>query len=66
MREGDEGYWTYAQWLEATVQKIVRVADSPISREDRVAWLDVQIRLAIAQALRHGRSGRGDNDPVAR
>ena len=66
MDEDDDGYWTFSQWLEATVRKIVRVADSPISREDRVAWLDVQIRAAIMQALRHGRSGRADDDPVAR
>ena len=65
MKEDDEGYWTFSQWTDATVRKIVRVADGA-SREDRVAWLDVQIRLAIMQALRHGRSGRADDDPVAR
>lgn len=65
MEENGDGYWTFSEWLDATMRKIVKVADS-VSREDRVAWLDVQIRLAIMQALRHGRSGRADDDPVAR
>jgi len=57
------GYWTFSEWVEATVGKIVRVADSA-SAKDRADWLDVQIRAAIMQALRHSRSGRADDEPV--
>jgi hypothetical protein len=59
----ENGYWTFAEWTEATVNKIVRVAESA-SEKDRADWLDVQIRAAIMQALRHGRSGRANDEPV--
>jgi hypothetical protein len=61
---GPDGYWTYAEWLEATVRKIVAVGLSA-PEKDRADWFDLQIRLAIGQALRHGRTGLGDDDPVA-
>lgn len=57
-------HWTYDEWEANTVEKIVSVALA-VSEENRGDWLRVQIRLAIAQALSHGRSGRGNNDPVA-
>jgi hypothetical protein len=60
----DDGYWTYKEWLEHTVAKIVAVAMA-VREEDRAGWLDVQIRAAIAQALRHGRAGGSDDDPVS-
>jgi len=60
-----DGYWTYAEWLEATVRKIVAGGLSA-PEQHRADWLDVQIRSAISQALRHGRSGLGEDDPVAR
>jgi len=63
MNEGDEGYWTFSQWADATIEKIVRVAETA-PREHRADWLEVQIRAAIMHALRHGRSGRADDDPV--
>ena len=59
----EDGYWTYREWVEATVQKIVRMGVAA-PEKDRADWLDVQIRLAIDKALRHGRSGRADDDPV--
>jgi hypothetical protein len=59
----DDGYWTYREWVEATVEKIVAVGISA-PQEHQAAWFDVQIRVAIAQALRHGRSGKADDDPV--
>ena len=60
---GDDGYWTYREWVEATVDKIVTVAMTT-AEEDRAGWLDVQIRLAFAKALRHGRSGKADDEDV--
>ena len=56
-------HWTYVEWEANTVAKIVEgtVAAPDEHRRD---WLIVQVRLAIAQALRHGRSGRADSDPV--
>jgi hypothetical protein len=59
-----DGYWTYAEWLEQTVEKIA-VLGSAAPAEHREDWLRVQVRAALGQALRHGRSGRGDEEPVA-
>lgn len=59
----ENGYWTYREWVEATVHKIVAVSLS-VAETDRADWLKVQIRQAIAQARRHGRSGKSDDDPV--
>jgi len=61
----NDGYWTYKEWVEHTVGKIVGVAMA-VSDEDRAGWLDVQIRAAIAQALRHGRSGGTDATRLVR
>lgn len=58
-----DGHWTYAEWLERTIDKIaVRGALAPV--EHREDWLRIQVRLALRQALAHGRSGLGNNDPV--
>ncbi len=59
----DGEHWTYEQWVEQTVDKIVHVGLTT-PEEDRADWLRLQIGLAIGQALRHGRSGRSDSDPV--
>jgi hypothetical protein len=59
----DAHYWTYAEWEQETIAKIVRVAMA-VPESDREGWLQVQIEVAIRQALRHGRSGRSDDDPV--
>jgi hypothetical protein len=56
-------YWTYNEWVEATVRKIVGV-NVTLEPQDQVGWLDVQIRAAISKSLRHGRSGLSDDDPV--
>lgn len=59
----DEHYWTFSEWKRATVNKIVGVAlkCDPKHQQD---YLSVQIGLAIEQALRHGRYGRSNDDPV--
>ncbi|KTW01655.1 hypothetical protein SB4_05710 [Sphingomonas sanguinis] len=56
-------HWTFAQWEENTVEKIANAASSA-DIEHRADYLRVQIKLAIRQALRHGRSGQSDDDPV--
>ena len=61
---GDGHYWTYREWLKHTVDKIAKlglIAPEHV-RED---YLRVQIEAAILKSLRHGRSGRSDDDPVA-
>jgi len=57
-------HMTYAEWVEDRLRKITREMLS-ISREDFIPYIDVQVRAAIQQARRHGRSGRGDDEPVA-
>jgi len=72
-----DGYFTYAEWERWAVDKIANIAfgdlkrvnistghSQPIDKEDREDYLRVQIEAVVRQALRHGRSGRGDNDPV--
>jgi hypothetical protein len=59
----DDGYWTYSEWLKHTVDKIVTLGLSAPA-EHREDYLRVQIEAAIRQSLRHGRSGRSDDDPV--
>jgi hypothetical protein len=61
----EDGYWTFSEWVEHTVGKIVKLGLAA-PEEHRAGYLDVQFRAAIMQALRHGRSGRADNDPVTR
>ncbi len=61
---GDGHYWTYSEWLGNTVEKIVTNGLSA-PEEHKADYLRVQIKLAIEQSLRHGRSGRSDDDPVA-
>ncbi len=56
-------HWTYSEWATNTVEKIV-VMGLAAPEEHRADWLRLQISLAIEQALRHGRSGLGDDDPV--
>ncbi|MBC9032144.1 hypothetical protein IAG41_07055 [Sphingomonas sp. JC676] len=56
-------HWTYNEWATNTVEKIV-VMGLAAPEEHRADWLRLQIGSAIEQALRHGRSGLGDDDPV--
>lgn len=56
-------YWTYREWKQHTVEKIVDMALTAPA-EDRADYLRVQIASAIAQAFRHGRSGGDEDDPV--
>jgi hypothetical protein len=71
------GYFTYAEWEQWATNKLTDIAfgdlqrvntltghSRPIDRKDREEYLRVQIEAVIQQALRHGRSGRGNNDPV--
>jgi hypothetical protein len=51
----DAHYWTYSEWLKATVDKIVKVGLSAPD-EHREGWFRVQIEPAVRQSLRHGRS----------
>jgi hypothetical protein len=60
---GPDGHWTFNEWVEATVHKIATMGVAA-PEEHRADYLNVQIRSAILQALRHGRSGRGDDEPV--
>lgn len=59
----NDGHWSFREWETHTIEKIISVSRdaSPDVRDD---YLRVQIGLAIQQALRHGRSGLGDDDPV--
>jgi hypothetical protein len=56
-------HWTYDEWEANTVEKIVTMGLA-LPDERRADWLRLQIGLAIKHSLRHGRSGRGDHDPV--
>ena len=71
------GYFTYAEWEQWAVDKITNIAfgsftsvdsttgsSQPIDAKTREDYLRVQIEAVVRQALRHGRSGRSDNDPV--
>ena len=58
-----DDHWTYQQCEDATVEKIATLgAIAP--DEHRADYLRVQVRLAIRQASRHGRSGLADDEPV--
>jgi hypothetical protein len=59
----DDDHWTYAEWENNTVEKIVTNGLSA-PEEDRADYLRVQIKLAVQQALRHGQSGRSEDEPV--
>ena len=56
-------HWTYNEWATNTVEKIVTMGLA-LPEVHRADWLRLQIGLAINQSLRHGRSDRGDDDPV--
>ncbi|WP_125954184.1 hypothetical protein [Novosphingobium sp. MD-1] len=56
-------HWTFRQWENNTIEKIVTTGLAAPA-EHRADYLRVQIRSAIQQSLRHGRSGRTDDDPV--
>lgn len=59
----DPHCWSFRERLAATVNKIV-VLGLSAPEEHREDYLRVQIEAAIHKALRHGRSGRSDDDPV--
>jgi hypothetical protein len=72
------GYFTYAEWERWVIDKITNIAfgqlnrvnsgtgeSRPIEQTDREGYLRVQIEAAIRQGVRHGRSGRGEDDPVS-
>lgn len=58
-----DDHWTYRQWENNTVEKIVAMGLA-IDDANRADYLRVQIRSAIRQALRHGQSGRTEDEPV--
>ena len=59
-----DGYWTFAEWLDATSAKLAAASVSITSERDRADYLRVQVRAAAMQAWRHGQSGRTEHDPV--
>jgi len=59
----NDGHWTYDQWATHTIEKIVTMG-LMLPEEHRADWLRLQIDLGLKQALRHGRSGRGDQDLI--
>jgi hypothetical protein len=61
--QSNDGHWTFAEWAEHTTNKIVTLGLSR-PEEHRADYIAVQVRAAIMKALRHGRSGRTDDDPV--
>jgi hypothetical protein len=63
MLESSDGYWSFLEWKHRTIEKIVEHGFT-VSEAHRADYLRVQIGLTIEQALRHGRSGRADDDPV--
>jgi hypothetical protein len=58
-----DDHWTYQQWEDATVEKIATLG-AAAPEEHRADYLRVQVRAAIRQALRHGRSGLTDDEPA--
>lgn len=56
-------YWTYRDWKQHTIDKIVDLGLAA-PEEHRADYLRVQIASAMDQALRHGRSGSDEDDPV--
>lgn len=58
-----DDHWTYRQWENNTVEKIVTMGLA-VEDANRADYLRVQIRNAIRQSLRHGQSGRAEDDPV--
>jgi hypothetical protein len=60
----DPHYWSYREWLAATVNKIATLGASVPDLQDREDYLRVQIEQAIRKAHRHGQSRWGDDDPV--
>jgi hypothetical protein len=58
-----DGHWTFSEWREETTRKIARAALT-LPTEHRGDYVAVQVKAAIDQALRHGRSDRTDDDPV--
>jgi hypothetical protein len=62
------GYFTYSEWEKWAVDKITAIGTGRMKLTDekyREDYLRVQIAAVIRQALRRGRSGRGDDDPVS-
>jgi hypothetical protein len=62
---GEPHYFTFREWLAWTVDKIATRTLKHTPAEHQEMYLRVQVEAAIKQALRHGRSGRSDDDPVA-
>jgi len=70
------GHFTYNEWQQWAVDKITSLSigrlsivnqsghSKPVDEKTRREYLEVQIVSMLQQALRHGRSGRGDDDPV--
>ena len=62
------GYFTYREWEKWAVDKITAIGTGRMKLIDekyREGYLRIQVESMIRQALRHGRSGRGDDDPVS-
>jgi hypothetical protein len=62
----ESGHFTYAEWEKWAVDKIAGIAFHWTLNDEskREEFLRFQAQALIRQALRHGRSGRADDDPV--
>ena len=63
----DVHHFTYSEWEKWAVNKIAEIASGRMKLIDekyREDYLRVQVQGMIRHALAHGRSGRGDDDPI--
>jgi len=63
-KTGTPHHFTFNEWLAWTVDKIATRTLKHTPPEHHDGYLRVQLEAAIKQALRHGRSGRSDDDPI--
>jgi hypothetical protein len=57
-------HWTFDECVKHTAEKIASAAVTVASAENRQSYIRIQVEAAMNKALRHGRSGRANNDPV--
>jgi len=64
----ERGHFTYAEWEKWAIDKIADIATGRMKLTEenyREHYLRVQVEAMIRQAVRHGRSGLGNDDPVS-
>jgi hypothetical protein len=64
----ENGHFTYAEWENWAVDKIANAAFRWEMNDEtaRESYVRIQVQAMLRQALRHGRSGLGNNDLVVR